>query len=89
MHTEGSQDVEELKRVVSCEQSGRCSLPPDVDHTLYVEKSEEHKISAEYMERLVLLASKARSWHASDDETVDLTEPRFESFRMENPPITY
>lgn len=70
--------------MVSCERSGHCSVPLDVDSTLSVEKSEENNISAEHMERLVILASKARSWRASDDEIVDLTEPRFESFRMGN-----
>ncbi|KAM6598048.1 hypothetical protein CsatA_008572 [Cannabis sativa] len=83
-HLEGSQDVEELKRVVSCERSDSCSLPLDVERNLCSEKIEENKISAEHMERLVFLASKARSWRASDDEIVDLTEPRFESFCMGN-----
>ncbi|CAN0916398.1 Receptor-like serine/threonine-protein kinase NCRK [Linum grandiflorum] len=38
-------------------------------------------VSAEYMERLVRLTSNAR---ASEDEVVDITEPRFESFRVAN-----
>lgn len=83
MHTESSEDAEELKRVVSYNLSVRCSVPLDVNHTaIHVEDKEENRISAEYMERLVLVASKARSWRASDDETVDLTEPWFEAFRM-------
>ncbi|EXB38677.1 Receptor-like serine/threonine-protein kinase NCRK [Morus notabilis] len=83
MHTESSEDAEELKRVVSYNLSVQCSVPLDVNHTaIHVEDKEENRISAEYMERLVLLASKARSWRASDDETVDLTEPWFESFHM-------
>ncbi|XVF20257.1 hypothetical protein REPUB_Repub11eG0182100 [Reevesia pubescens] len=41
-------------------------------------------VPAECMERLVLLSSNARSWCVPDDEAVDLTEPRFESFHMEN-----
>ncbi|MED6144734.1 hypothetical protein PIB30_018206 [Stylosanthes scabra] len=38
--------------------------------------------SPEYMESLILLTSKIPeiSWHASEEEMVDLTEPRFESF---------
>lgn len=85
MHTQSSEDAEELKRVVSCNLSGRQSLPLDVNHTAIrnVDK-EESRTSVEYMERLVLLASKARSWRASDDAMVDLTEPRFESFCMGN-----
>lgn len=81
---EDSQDVEELKRVVSCVRSGRCSLPLEIERNLCSEEIKENKISAEYMERLVLLACKARSWRASDDETVDIAEPQFESFRMGN-----
>ena len=41
-------------------------------------------LPAEYMKRLVLLSSNARSLHVPDDEAVDLTEPRFESFHMAN-----
>ena len=41
-------------------------------------------LPAECMERLVLLSSNARSWRVPDDEAVDLTEPRFESFHMAN-----
>ncbi|PON42611.1 Serine/threonine protein kinase [Parasponia andersonii] len=83
INVEGFQDVEELKRVMSYERSGH-SLPLDVDRALCIENNVENEISAEYMERLVLLASKARSWRAVDHETIDLTEPRFESFRMGN-----
>lgn len=85
MHTQSSEDAEELKRVVSCNLSGRQSLPLDVNHTaICVVDKEESRTSVEYMERLVLLASKAWSGRASDDEMVDLTEPRFESFCMGN-----
>lgn len=41
-------------------------------------------LPAEYMERLLLLSSNARSWRVSDDEAVDLTEPRFEYFHIAN-----
>ncbi|XP_059659480.1 receptor-like serine/threonine-protein kinase NCRK isoform X2 [Cornus florida] len=37
-------------------------------------------VSAVDIERLIILTSKARSWHSQDDEAVDLTAPRFESF---------
>ncbi|XVF46313.1 hypothetical protein PTKIN_Ptkin03bG0017700 [Pterospermum kingtungense] len=40
---------------------------------------------AEYMKSLIHLSSSARNWHVyDDDEAVDLTEPRFESFHMTN-----
>ncbi|PIN07658.1 Serine/threonine protein kinase [Handroanthus impetiginosus] len=36
------------------------------------------------IEKLMLLTSKSRSWRFQDDETVDITEPRFESFCLSN-----
>lgn len=58
--------------------NARCSLPLSVDRNLC---QEPHTIlSAEYMEKLILLSSRPHSWRSSDDENVDLTEPRFESF---------
>uniref|UniRef100_A0A6N2KGK6 non-specific serine/threonine protein kinase n=1 Tax=Salix viminalis TaxID=40686 RepID=A0A6N2KGK6_SALVM len=49
---------------------------------LYIEG--EDNISTKYMERLILSTSKTHIWGASDDEAVDLTEPRLESFCVEN-----
>lgn len=40
--------------------------------------------SSKYVERLVLQSSHARTPPALDDDPVDLTEPRFESFRLLN-----
>lgn len=82
MHVAGPKDAEELRRVLSRKWPARCSLPLDVERTLCVENNNGNTLSAEYMERLILLTLKARSWRASDDETVDITEPRFESFCM-------
>ncbi|CAM8970180.1 unnamed protein product [Rhodiola kirilowii] len=43
-------------------------------------------LSPEYIEQLILLTSNARSWRApDDDQIVDLTEPRFESFCLQSP----
>ncbi|OVA18054.1 Protein kinase domain [Macleaya cordata] len=85
---EGSIIAEELNRTTSERWSPRCSLPLTSDQTLCVKddtKKGEVALSAEYMERLILLTSKARSWRAHpDDEIVDLTEPRFESFLQAN-----
>lgn len=82
----GPIDAEELRRTTSNKWSARYSLPLDVDSTLCVgiAGQEEDTVSTEYIDRLILLTSKARSWRAPDDETVDLTEPRFESFCMAN-----
>ncbi|GMP88911.1 hypothetical protein CsSME_00040718 [Camellia sinensis var. sinensis] len=77
---------EELKQIVSGTCSARCSLPLNIDRTLCADKNgkEGDTVSAEPIDRMILLTSKARSWHSQDDEAVDLTEPRFESFCMEN-----
>lgn len=45
---------------------------------------EVNTFSAEHIDRLIFLSSRPKSWHSQDDEAVDLTEPRFESFCMEN-----
>lgn len=83
MGTDGHKDAEELRRARSSKGSVRCSLPLDIDRNLCAERRTD-TVSDNYMERLILLTSNARSWRASDDETVDLTEPRFESFCLAN-----
>ena len=77
-------DAPELGRETSVKRSALSSLPLDAEHTLSVGHNvlEVDTVSSEYMERLILLTSKARSWRAVDDQAVDLTEPRLESFRM-------
>lgn len=66
----------------------RCSLPLSVERNLC---REQQKNNAEavlsttvYMEKLTLLTSPTPSWRSSDEEMVDLTEPRFESFMQVN-----
>ncbi|KDP44029.1 hypothetical protein JCGZ_05496 [Jatropha curcas] len=83
---ESRADAAELRRDMSAKQSTVCSMPLDVKHTFSIGHNtrEADIISAEYIERLILLTSKARSWRATDDEAVDLTEPRFETFHMAN-----
>ena len=79
---EGSIDAEEvLKRDRSIQQSAL-----DVEHDLFVgsNKVGADDISTFFLERLIHMTSKAQSWHASDDEAVDVTEPRLESFCMVN-----
>ncbi|WJX74292.1 hypothetical protein P8452_57962 [Trifolium repens] len=60
------------------------SLPRGTDYNLRVEKEDKDAdtISTEYMKSLILLTSKGESWRASEEEMVDLSEPRFESFCM-------
>ncbi|XP_043706294.1 receptor-like serine/threonine-protein kinase NCRK [Telopea speciosissima] len=79
----GHIDAGSLRRIASDRWSARCSLPLSLDRTLCIEDSKKEAdtaMSAECIEKLILLTSK--SWRAPDDETVDLTEPRFESFSM-------
>ncbi|XP_058004219.1 receptor-like serine/threonine-protein kinase NCRK isoform X2 [Hevea brasiliensis] len=83
---EGPVNAAELRRDMSVKQSALCSTPLDVEDTPSVEHNAKgaDPVSSEYMERLILLTSKARSWRATDEEAVDLMEPRFESFHMAN-----
>ncbi|EOY34403.1 hypothetical protein QUC31_018463 [Theobroma cacao] len=60
------------------------SSPPLSTDGIEIIGKEIGPLPAECMERLILLSSNARSWRVNDDEAVDLTEPRFESFRMAN-----
>lgn len=78
-------ESEELKKATSF-GSPRCSQAVDTDITLNTgsNSKEEDTVSTEYMEKLLLLTSEVRSSRAPDIETVDLTEPRFESFCMKN-----
>ncbi|KAF6167835.1 hypothetical protein GIB67_027613 [Kingdonia uniflora] len=80
-------DAEELMRTTSNGWSVRRSLPLTIDRNLCVEdnsKDGDAVLSADYMDRLILLTSKARSWRAPDEEIVDLTEPRLETFWQAN-----
>ncbi|XP_050203785.1 receptor-like serine/threonine-protein kinase NCRK [Mercurialis annua] len=86
---EGHVDVAELRRETSIKHLAQSCIPLDVEHRLSVEQNitEVDTISSEYIERLLLSTAKSRSWHATDEEAVDLTEPRFETFRMGNAKI--
>ncbi|KAJ6691547.1 RECEPTOR-LIKE SERINE/THREONINE-PROTEIN KINASE NCRK ISOFORM X1 [Salix purpurea] len=77
---EGSIDAEEaLKRDKSIQQSAL-----DVEHDLFGGSNNvgADDISTFLLERLIHMTSKAQSRRASDDEAVDVTEPRLESFCM-------
>ncbi|XP_022731782.1 receptor-like serine/threonine-protein kinase NCRK isoform X3 [Durio zibethinus] len=75
-------DTEEHMPTTSVE-SAESSLPLGMEGIGIIGK-QIGTLSAECMERLVLLSSNARSWRVPDDEAVDLTKPRFESFQMAN-----
>ncbi|XP_061346543.1 receptor-like serine/threonine-protein kinase NCRK isoform X2 [Gastrolobium bilobum] len=80
------EDVEKQRQAPSIEIPTHGSLPLDIDHNLCVvdKNKEADAVSAEYMENLIPLTSKSEGWHASEEEMVDLTEPRFESFCITN-----
>ncbi|XP_020214316.1 receptor-like serine/threonine-protein kinase NCRK [Cajanus cajan] len=62
------------------------SLPLYIDHNLCAENKnkEADTVSAESMESLILLTAKSDGSCASEEEIVDLTEPRFEAFCITN-----
>lgn len=75
-----------IRRAPSSKFPTHNSSSQDIEHNLCVEtkNKEEKEVSAEYMESLILLTSKSDGWHAPEEEMVDITEPRFESFCMTN-----
>ncbi|XP_077227028.1 protein kinase superfamily protein isoform X2 [Tasmannia lanceolata] len=80
-------DNSEMRRAVSERWPNRCSLPLMVDRNLCMDgrtDADNTVLSGEYIERLILLTSRARSWRAHDEETVDITEPRLEKFWQSN-----
>lgn len=62
------------------------SLPRGTDYNLRAENEDKNidTISTEYMKSLILLTSKGESWHASEEDMVDLSEPRLETFSITN-----
>ncbi|KAK4440723.1 Receptor-like serine/threonine-protein kinase NCRK [Sesamum alatum] len=77
-------ELEEIKQITS-EIPARCSLQTTPDSNFNVAKTEkEADDSPSNIEKLMLLSSKSRSWRLQDDEVVDITEPRFESFCLPN-----
>ncbi|XAR59988.1 Non-specific serine/threonine protein kinase [Bertholletia excelsa] len=73
------------KLVTSNKWSACCSSPSNIDPKLSAEKNvkEVDVCDVEHVKRLIL-TSKSSSFRVQDDEAVDLTEPRFELFCMEN-----
>ncbi|XP_075513426.1 receptor-like serine/threonine-protein kinase NCRK isoform X1 [Primulina tabacum] len=73
-------EAEEIKQITS-EKPARISMSsnPGIDFCCLKNENETEHLSND-IEKLILLTSKSRSWRLQDDEVVDLTEPRLESF---------
>jgi hypothetical protein len=86
LHLSGPIDAEEIRPAPPSKESNLCSLAVNIDSTPHVGNNTEEAdtVSAENIERLIRLTSNNRSQHDSDDEAVDLTEPRLESFCVNN-----
>lgn len=84
VHVKEAENAEEQRQVPSNEFATHNLSSLDIDHNPCVgnKDKEADAVSAEYMESLILLSSKSNSSHASEEEIVDITEPRFESFCM-------
>ncbi|KAL5709948.1 hypothetical protein ACHQM5_020569 [Ranunculus cassubicifolius] len=79
------ESAEDLRRSTSKGWSGRRRWLRNNYPILGKKGGDEEVLSAEYIERLMMLTSKARSSRSSYmDETVDITEPRFETFLHQN-----
>ncbi|KAL1345470.1 receptor-like serine/threonine-protein kinase NCRK isoform X1 [Arachis hypogaea] len=82
-----SEDAEKARQASSSARFAYCNfMSQDTENNLHVVGNENENVDAfstKYMESLILLTSKIpESWHASEEEMVDLTEPRFESFSL-------
>ncbi|KAK7262291.1 hypothetical protein RJT34_29857 [Clitoria ternatea] len=76
--------VKKQKKTPSSNFPTQDSLPLDIDENLCAVHKDKEAVSAEYMESLILLTSKSDDLHTTEEEMVDLTEPRFESFCITN-----
>ena len=85
-HVKEPEDAEKQRQSTPSKFPTHSSLPIYNDHNLSVENKNkaEDAVSAENMESLILLTSKSDGSCASEEEIVDLTEPRFESFCITN-----
>jgi len=85
-HVKEPEDAEKQRQSTPSKFPTHSSLPIYNDHNLSVENKNkaEDAVSAENMESLILLTSKSDGSRASEEEIVDLTEPRFESFCITN-----
>nr|GMD14245.1 receptor-like serine/threonine-protein kinase NCRK isoform X1 [Ipomoea batatas]GMD15895.1 receptor-like serine/threonine-protein kinase NCRK isoform X1 [Ipomoea batatas] len=79
---------EEIKQI-TCENqpAHRSSSPPHNDHYAEISQKEANTDSAKYEESEIVVSSNVKKRRSQDDEAVDLTEPRFESFHV--PTVIY
>ncbi|CAO2812987.1 unnamed protein product [Amaranthus hypochondriacus] len=79
-------DSEELKQMCPSRWSSRCSFSSDIDRTLLGDSigKSVNLASVQYVDSMLYLTSNVSRITTGDDETVDLTEPRLESFCMGN-----
>nr|GMD18991.1 receptor-like serine/threonine-protein kinase NCRK isoform X1 [Ipomoea batatas] len=79
---------EEIKQI-TCENqpAHSSSSPPHSDLYAEISQKEANTDSAKYEESEIVLSSNAKKRRSQDDEAVDLTEPRFESFHV--PTVIY
>ncbi|KAL2938402.1 Receptor-like serine/threonine-protein kinase NCRK [Bienertia sinuspersici] len=77
-------DSEELKQMCPSRWSSQCSLSSDIDRTLVADSIGKpvNLSSVQYVDSLLYLTSNRNhdNNNGNDDEIVDLTEPRLESF---------
>ncbi|PHU03880.1 Receptor-like serine/threonine-protein kinase NCRK [Capsicum chinense] len=80
----GFVEDEEIKQITSENHcSTHCLLPNcEFSHCSETSHPKQQVIADAYIEKLLLQSSNSKSWSANDDESVDLTEPRFEKFHM-------
>ncbi|XP_010689089.2 receptor-like serine/threonine-protein kinase NCRK isoform X1 [Beta vulgaris subsp. vulgaris] len=80
-------DSEELKQMCPSRWSSQCSLSSDIDRTVLADSvgKSVNLSSVQYVNSLLYLTSNGNcSTNNDDDEIVDLTEPRLESFCVRN-----
>lgn len=83
-HYDTSSSTEEIKQITS-EMPARCLSPTHSGRSFCIVKNDkEADDSSSDVEKLMLLTSRKRSRRLRDDEVVDLTEPRLESFSLPN-----
>lgn len=85
LYESSSSSAEEIKQITS-EMPARCLSPTHSCSDFCVMKNIDKGADdpSSDVEKLMLLTSRKQSWRMRDDEAVDLTEPRLESFCLPN-----
>lgn len=84
--TKESEEIEKQTQAPWSRFPPHNSLPlgTDYNHCVGNKDKDVDTISTEYMKSLIFMTSKGENRHASEEEMVDLTEPRLESFCITN-----